>query len=224
MLAHQKILFSGMSWPAARVVDRSPIVREFVSELPEPPKSWVFTLAATGKGRAWSTMHPQAFWRDFAEELLYYDNEARVLAFVRRRGDPYGEINRKGGTADTAKWMALTSYLFQLAQAWDPEDDDGVSRRSNDAARLNPALAFWRQFVLPDYVRADLEPDPDGGAEVVLRAKTLGSFMALSAGSALARAIPMRRCQHCTSWLEAPRKDIRFCSGSCRALFHDAQQ
>jgi hypothetical protein len=228
MLKDHTIFYAGTSWPTAEVVARYPIVTKFVpSGAQQVRQAFNFTLAATGKGKAWSTTRPLALWRDFTA-LAHHDAEAeaKALAFVRRWGDPKGEINDKDGKTESFDWVVLTASLFHIAQVWSAPDADGVSHYGNDLARLREAHSYWRQFLLPNFIRADveLEVDPAGGTDLVLRAKTLAAFMGLSASSAMARAVPMRRCQYCTSWFELGRRDARFCSASCRAHAHASKQ
>jgi hypothetical protein len=224
MLKDHTILYSGTSWPTAGVVARDPLLTKFV-----PPggqqlrQAFNFTLAAIGKGKAWSTTRPLAFWRDFTA-VAHHDAEAEapMLAFVRRWGDPPSKINGKDGAAESWDWVVLTASLLHIAEAWSEPDADGVSYYGNDSARLREAHSYWRNFLFPNFIQADVEfeVDPAGGTDLVLRAKTLAAFMGLSASSAMARAVPMRRCQYCTGWFELARRDARFCSASCRAHAH----
>jgi hypothetical protein len=211
------------------VVDRQPVVTKFVPPAgQEVRQGSVYTLTATGKGKAWSTTRPLAFWRDFTAVAQHdAEAEAPMLAFVRRWGDPGEKINGKGGAAESWDWVMLTASLLHIAQAWDAADAAGVSHfGSNDLTRMREARAHWRNFLFPNFIQADveLEVDPAGSTDLVLRAKTLAAFMGLSASSAMARAVPMRRCQYCTGWFELGRRDARFCSASCRAHAHTLKQ
>jgi hypothetical protein len=228
MLKDHAILYDGTSWPTAEVVARHPLVTKFAPPAGhEVRPGFIFTLTATGKGKEWSTTRPLAFWRDFTA-VAHHDSEAVVpmLAFVRRWGDPRGKINGKDGAAESWDWLVLTASLLHIAQAWDAPDADGVSYYGNDLARLREAHAHWRNFLFPNFIQGDVEfeVDPAGGTDLVVRAKTLAAFMGLSASSAMARAVPMRRCQYCTGWFELGRRDARFCSASCRAHKHASKR
>lgn len=98
-----------------------------------------------------------------------------------------------------------------------------MNRVTTDAKRLGVAEWFMRDADIP--LLKEVEPafDPNGGPDIVLRAKSLAAYMALSAASALERRVDMRRCTHCGSWLELTRREALFCSSSCRA-FHSQQR
>ena len=113
MSADDTLVFEGTAWPAARITGRLPISPHDPGS--RAPARTIFTIAASGHGRRWSTTRPQAFWRSFAETDLN-DAEA-VLAFVRRRGDPQGLL---GGAVDTAHWGNLRALLMTAARAWEP--------------------------------------------------------------------------------------------------------
>jgi hypothetical protein len=175
----------------------------------------IFEVAASGHGRQWQTDTALGFWRDFYD--LSLDDGDAITAFIRRYGDPYGGLDR-GEVTHTGYWKSLKALLGTAASAWEPAGQDGVSRVTGEPKRL--ALAEWFLRDNPTPVLQDAEPalDPLGGPRTVLRAKSLATFMCLSALSAIERRIPMRRCEHCGSWLELNRKDARFCSGTCRSL------
>ena len=69
----------------------------------------------------------------------------------------------------------------------------------------------------------DVIPDATGHG-LAKRAGSLQAFMFASAASALRRGVPMRQCDHCADWFEARRRDMRFCSASCRAAKATAQR
>ena len=220
MAAGDTLIFSGIRWPTARVIDSTPMVFRTHPHIEDyrPPSRTIFTLAATGRGRRWSSTRPQGFWRDFAE--LKIDDGEAVTEFIRRRGDPQGLLD-VGAETHTGTWVNLTAVLKTAAQAWEPEDGKGVSRLTTDPQRLRYANWFIRE---KKPFLGDLEavPDPEGPG-LALRARSLQAFMTASAASALERRVAMRRCDHCGSWFEAIRKDARFCSGSCRT-FHSQQR
>jgi|GEM_PF-2108051 len=208
--------FSTWAWPAASVVSTSKSLgREEV--LPFRHYVWSFALRAHGKGKSWSTTRPLGFWRDLADIDL--DDAERVTAFVKRRGDPLGRIDGKDGESESGLWLELRGHLHQIAGGWETEDANGVSHRANDPGRSNHVTQWWRHFALPHYAdQISVTVDPHGSTMPALLPKTLGAYMILSAGSAFARKVPMRRCDHCHSWFELKRSDARFCTASCRAM------
>jgi hypothetical protein len=199
MTTADTLIFSGTRWQTARILQAG---------------STLFEIAASGRGRKWETTTALGFWRDFVG--LPLDDATAVVAFVRRYGDPYGALDR-GEVMHTGHWKNLKALLGAAAGAWEPAGPDGVSQVTADPKRLRLAEWFLRDNPAP--VMKDVEPmlDPHD-PRIVVRARTLATFMCLSALSAVARRVPMRRCEHCGSWLELTRKDSRFCSGACRAL------
>lgn len=221
----EALVFEGTRWPSARVVGAEPMHFLLFGTTADaaaysPPRRTIFTLSTTGKGRRWSTDRPLGFWRDFVEIDL--ENSEAVTAFIRRRGDPQGQLDA-GAETHTGHWFSLAVYLRTAAQAWEPEDADGVSSLTTAPDRLSYANFFLRDPEIP--VVKDIEPvlDPHGPG-LSFRARSLHAFMLMSAASALERRVPMRRCSHCHSWFEALRRDTRYCSSSCRALHNTAKR
>jgi hypothetical protein len=211
------LVFEGIAWPAARVVNSAPMsFRTYPHDgdyRPEPRT--IFTLATTGRGRRWSTTRPQGFWRDFA--TLEFDDAEAVTAFVRRRGDPAGLLD-VGAETNTGTWSNLGAVLRTAAVAWEETDAKGLSRFATDPMWLRDANNFLRYADFPIVKDLEAVRDPAGGPGFAFRARSLGTFMAVSAASALERRVAMRRCDHCRSWFEALRRDAKFCSASCRAF------
>ena len=215
------LIFEGTGWPTARVVNTTPTAFKFDAQDPKRfTQQTILTIAATGHGRYWMSERPQGFWRDFTE--IDPADAAAVPTFVARRGDPDGLLSAKS-PIHTGPWYNLRDTLGRAALAWEPEDAAGVSRITTDRARLHYADYFLENSNYPAVLR-NLEPVLDPiGTGFALRARTLAAFMMASAVSALERRIDLRRCAHCRSWLELNRKDIRFCSGSCRT-FHSQKK
>jgi len=205
MAASHTLIFAGTRWQTARVVRAG---------------STLVEVAASGHGRKWQTNIALAFWRDFYD--LSLDDVDAIAGFVRRRGDPYGGLDR-GEVMHTGHWKNLQALLGVAASAWEPVGKDGVSPVAADPKRLRLAEWFLRDDPAPILKDTETALDPHGGPRTVVRAKSLAAFMCLSALSAIERRVPMRRCAHCGSWLELNRKDSRFCSGACRSL-HAQQQ
>jgi hypothetical protein len=200
MAASNTLIFSGTRWQTAQVVRAG---------------TALFEVAASGHGRKWGTDVALGFWRDFYD--LPLDDGVAVTAFIRRYGDPYGGLDR-GEAVHTGHWRNLQALLGTAAGAWEPAGADGVSRLAADPERLKLAEWFLRDNPVPVLRDTETALDPHGGPRTVVRAKSLATFMCLSALSAVARRVPMRRCEYCGSWLELNRKDSRFCSGTCRSL------
>jgi hypothetical protein len=205
MTTSHALVFSGTRWKTARLVSAG---------------STVFEVAASGHGRKWQTNIALGFWRDFPS--LPLANADAVVAFVKRYGDPFGYLDR-GEVMHTGHWKNLQALLGTAANAWKAPGPDGVSRISADPRRRQLAEWFLRDDPMP--LVKEVEPmfDPNGAPRVVLRAKSLATFMCLSALASVDRHVPMRRCAHCGSWFEVTRVDARFCSSSCRS-FHSQQK
>ena len=213
MAASNTLIFAGTRWQTARVVHvGSTLVQTARGGV--RAGSTLIEVAASGHGRKWETDIALAFWRDFHD--LPLDDVDAVADFVRRRGDPYGALDR-GEVMHTGHWKNLQALLGTAASAWEPAGQDGVSQVAADPKRLKLAEWFLRDNPMPGVKDAEPMLDPHG-PRIVVRARKLATFMCLSALSAVARRVPMRRCEHCGSWLELTRKDSRFCSGTCRSL------
>ena len=109
------------------------------------PLTDALIIETSGKGRPYDVTHAEAWWRDFAE--LPIDDERRVLSFLARRGDPFGQLAPDGKQISTYHWLGLKAVLEQAAAAWDPQPDEtGVSRFRPENARTSqqdvPARAF----------------------------------------------------------------------------------
>jgi hypothetical protein len=176
-----------------------------------------FTFTVPGDGRQWVTHAPMAFWRNFAE--LDLTSTKQALDFIARHGDPFGDLDRESRTGTNDRWPALKTALADIAQAWDPLDND-TSHISEDPHRRTLAQHALYELARPDKAGlGDIEVIAQGDA-LVLRAKTLQAFMIASASSALRRGIAMRICQYCGDWFELRRSDATFCSASCVAAGH----
>lgn len=202
MTTTNTLIFSGTRWQTARVVGAGRVMRTGPVVRAGPA---LFEVAASGHGRKWETFTTLGFWRDFTD--LPLDDADAVAAFIRRRGDPHGDLDR-GEVTHTGAWKNLQALLGTAASAWEPPGRDGVSLVDSDPKRLKLAEAFLRDNPTP--VLRDTEPalDPNGGPRIVPRAKSLATFMCLSALSAVERRVPMRRCARCELWFELNRKDF----------------
>jgi hypothetical protein len=215
MTTDNTLIFVGTRWQTARVVHvGSSLVAGTGPGRVIRAGSTLVEIAASGHGRKWETSTTLGFWRDFTE--LPLDDVDAITAFIRRYGDPYGALDRFEVT-HTGHWKNLKALLGTAADAWEPVGQDGVSQVAADPRRLKLAERFLRDDPMPILKDTETALDPHG-PRAVLRAKSLATYMCLSALKAVERRIPMRRCDHCRSWLELNRKDSRFCSGTCRSL------
>jgi hypothetical protein len=202
------LVFQGTRYPRAAIADDLGVPSYVQDTRPRPNPRRLFSFAPQGNGRRWTATAPEGFWRDFCEIDL---NDAEsVIAFVRRRGDPHGDRH-------TGHWLNLQAVLGTATRAWEPEDAGGFSQLTTDHSRLAVANQFLGADRRPFADDLEVVRDPSGPG-FALAAKSLAAFMAASAASALSRKVAMRRCEHCSSWFEAARRDVRFCSASCRTL------
>lgn len=212
MAGSNTLIFSGIRWQTAQVVHVGSSRVQTAGGV--RAGSTLVEIAASGHGRKWETDIALAFWRDFTD--LPLDDVHAITDFVRRRGDPHGALDR-GEVTHTGHWGNLQALLGTAARAWEPAGADGASLVTANPKRLKEAEWFLRDNPAPVMNDTETALDPHG-PRAVLRAKSLATFMCLSALSAVERRVPMRRCDHCGSWLELSRKDARFCSGTCRSL------
>src|SRR5262249_38408399 len=148
-------------------------------------------------------------WRTFAELDLKSTDQA--LDFIRR----HGALDHEERAGTNAEWPAFKAALEGIAQCWDPLDASGTSYISKDPERQTIARHTLNEQARPDLDGLkDVEVIAHGGA-LVLRPKTLRTFMVASASSALRRGVAMRICQFCGDWFELRRSDAAYCSASC---------
>jgi hypothetical protein len=218
------LVFQGTRWLKARIVNAQPMVfRAFASDFDRQPASrTIFTIAASGRGRVWSAAEPKGFWRDFTEIDL--GDSGSALQFLRRHGDP-DSLLETGAETHTGHWSNLAALLSVVARAYEPANADGISNFTTDPERIGEARWFLRGGADIGLLKMiEPIPDPSGRPRVVLRAKTLAAFMALSAAHAIEHRPPMRRCARCGSWFFIGRSDAQFCSASCRSASFNANK
>jgi hypothetical protein len=140
-----------------------------------------------------------------------------IINFTRRHGDLHSVLG-PNQPISTAGWIASALGLAQVARAWTELPGNDVSELSVNPDDLDAAFAALRTTLLPAAQReTELVLDPTGAPRLVMRARTLRAFMVLSASAAFRHGTPMRRCLHCRDFFEAHRRDMRFCSASCRS-------
>jgi hypothetical protein len=168
----------------------------------------VLALATTGQGRRYQVNTVEGWWRDFAE--LQVGDEHRAISFLRRRGDPVGELAPDRST-HTGRWTGMLNILRPAALCWERRDDFAISRFIADDDRVDLFLS-----TLPTTWIGEMGLAYRGLTPVPV-AHTLAAYLVASAISALRRRAPMRRCLYCSSWFELHRREAMFCSPSCRA-------
>jgi hypothetical protein len=202
------LLFSGLRWPAAQVAGRRLVAAPATGFISDAGEIEALVLTTTGQGQRYQVDTVEGWWRDFAELLV--GDEHRVVSFVRRRGDPGGELT-PDRSIHTGRWASLLNILRSAALCWERRDDFKISKFVDDDRvehflRQLPATWAAEQMGLT-YRR--LSPIPV--------AHSLAGYLVASAISALRRRVPMRRCLYCASWFELHRREAMFCSPSCRA-------
>jgi hypothetical protein len=203
------LLFSGLRWPAAQVTGRRLIAVPATGFSTDAGEVETLVLATTGQGQHYQVDSVEGWWRDFAEILV--GAEERVVSFVRRRGDPLGELTPDRST-HTGRWAQLLNLLHIAALGWEHRNDLETSKfiAADDRIKLFLSLlpATWASEQMGLTYRG-LTPMPV--------AHTLTGYLVASAISALRRQVPMRRCLYCSSWFELHRREAMYCSPSCRA-------
>jgi hypothetical protein len=167
-------------------------------------------IEASGGGRPYNVKNPEAWWRDLTE--VTSANEARAIAFVRRRGDPLALLEQ-GKSTGTGGWLGLIAHLQPAAAAWGPLDAEGVSTFTEDGPE-------WAR-VFADGLPAGWEKEHMGHRRVGLHlmpvAHRLDAYLVASALACLRQRRPMRRCAFCHSWFTRNHAAAEFCSAACRS-------
>jgi len=203
------VLFSGLRWPAAHVAGRRLVAVPATGFISDADEVEALVLATTGQGQRYQVDTVEGWWRDFTEILV--GDERRAVSFVRRRGDPGGEL-APDRPINTGRWASLLNILRPAALCWKRRDDFETSRFVADDDRV----AFFLQ-TLPATWAAEEMGLAYRKLTPVPVAHTLAGYLMASAISALRRQVSMRRCLYCTSWFELHRSEAMFCSPSCRA-------
>jgi hypothetical protein len=207
------LLFSGLRWPAAYVAGRRLAAVPATGFISDAGEVEVLVLATTGQGQRFQVDTAQPWWRDFAEILV--GDERRAVSFVRRRGDPFGELTPER-PIHTGHWVDLLNRLRLAALCWERRDNLEISKfiAADDRVELflSTLPTTWATEQMGLAYRK-LTPIPV--------AHTLAAFLTASAVAAIRRRVSMRRCSYCSSWFELHRSEAMFCSPSCRAAHHN---
>ena len=216
----EALSFSGIRWPAARVVARKQVVDDD-PDRSEKTVSFVDTLIieTSGAGRPYTVNFAEGWWRDLAECRL--DDETRVLRFLRRRGDPFGVLAPDGTQISTRTWRDLQRVLEVAAWAWEPQPNaTGISRFRPEKLRgaehmfdMAPGRAStgWANELDLTY----------SGVSLSIRAKVLAAYLCAAAATSVRGGLDMRRCDFCHSWFTLHYASARHCSNSCRAAYNN---
>jgi hypothetical protein len=203
------LLFSGLRWPAAQVAGRRLVAVPATGFSSDTGEVEALVLTTTGQGQRYQVDSVEGWWRDFTEILV--GDEHRAVSFVRRRGDPRGELTPDRST-HTGLWAPLLNLLRPARLCWEHRNSFEVSKfiAADDRVELflSQLPATWAMEEMGLAYRG-LAPIPV--------AHTLAAYLMASAISALRRRVPMRRCIYCSSWFELHRREAMFCSPSCRA-------
>lgn len=209
----EPLLFSGIRWSGAKVVAHKQVLGTSIFTEKKVPFFDALIIETTGKGRPYSVTHAEAWWRDFAD--LPLDDERRVLSFLARRGDPFGQLAPNGKQISTRDWFGLKGVFGHAAGAWDPwPDQTGVSRFRPDM------LEIAERFLHPPNLGTDWTSQLSvvyQGLVPVLSTKVLAAYMCAAAAATLRAGLDMRRCDYCSSWFTLHYANARQCSASCRA-------
>ena len=217
----KSLSFSGIRWPAAKVVARKQVVDDDPDHRSRKVP-FVDTLIIETSGRGWpySVVFVEGWWRDLAELAL--DDEKRVLSFLQRRGDPLGQLAPNGKQVITYDWRHLKAVLERAVVAWDKQPDaTGVSHFRQEKLRSAEHMFDRAAHPVPTDSAATGWADELGvyysGISRSLRAQTLRAYLCAAAAASVEEGLDMRRCDYCRSWFTLHRSDARWCSSSCRA-------
>jgi hypothetical protein len=206
--------FGAVRWPRARAAPGQ-------FQLVGMPSGYVDVAVERGIGRAWKPEPIDATWRSLAE--LDLGDVAAVERFVQLRGDPFGEL-RPGHPITSSQWIDLVEALRIVAGLWQPPDAAGASAVVSDARRVQAGRkAYSEQAIVRSLMKTLSFAASAGTDEFGMHAPTLAAFLVVRAWYSLApRARAMSRCVRCAMWFDRlrPQKGSRFCSPTCRAMYH----
>ncbi|MER9233643.1 hypothetical protein NKI56_16325 [Mesorhizobium sp. M0622] len=221
-MALGELIWTGRAWPAAEIVGRT---------------GDDFTFKTSGKGRPVDLVGPAAWWRNFSE--LNLDDPDAVIGFVRRHGDPFGQLSPTT-QGDTAGWAYVLALLKLAASCW-TRNRDGTGTALETAlakvaqGRAVPSLCtVWDNGYVIDALLASplfvasvafVPHVGEVGEGVTARRgvtmriipENLAAYMMTSAILHLENHVSMAPCEQCGDWFVERRRGTQFCSASCRA-------
>ncbi|MFK0272715.1 hypothetical protein ACIQUG_03520 [Ensifer sp. NPDC090286] len=174
-------------------------------------------LKTTGNGREKKVTGASGIWRNFAS--IRQDDETQVMEFVRRWGDPFGEL-APGKPSHSDGWDVIALHLGQVAGFWSDADENGVSHFHNRdvSHRVTIMQDIRRSRPFAGDIGMAVEVSDQGKISINAVARSLAGFMLASALAHLDTGQNMRQCEFCADWFAIGRRDSRFCSPSCRAM------
>jgi hypothetical protein len=185
-----------------------------VLDLPGPPEYWpAFAINRVGPPGPEYQLRPHAAaWRSLGDcvqgDAPAHTVEAKDIdaAALRKWTRFYGPLFSRARSVDVfgPGDMRLAAGLRDLARAWDPPGDDGLSRFRRGAERDHPIYAGrrWADFFL--------QPWPGRDEHILAR------HIVECARDQIEHGLSHRRCLGCGHWLVATRSDRLFCDNTCR--------
>ncbi|WP_414814914.1 hypothetical protein [Rhizobium sp. IY2] len=198
-----ELIWSGRAWPAAEIAGRT---------------GEDFTFRTSGKGRPVELVGPAAWWRNFSE--LNLDDGDAIIDFVRRRGDPFGQLSPTT-PADTGGWRYVLGLLKLAASCWKQIIPPTSLCIEWDNGYVIEALLASPMFDVTFAPRVSelIGTGVTARRELTMRVipKDLAAYMVTSAILHLEHHVDMAVCQQCGDWFVLQRRGTQFCSPSCRA-------
>jgi hypothetical protein len=212
------LTWKGRAWPRATITGHSNVIRiDERSGRPQTIAANAVDVAVTGAGRKHDLSGPAAFWRNFA--TMSPSDDRKVLDFLRRHGDPFGELSPET-PINAGGWAALTVRLLPIATLWDQPGADCVSHITIDDDRrgkISTDIMNSPQFQRG--IKWEMKIDEIGSLKSHMAAQSLAAFMLASSLIHLQLRQPMSVCEQCGDWFAVQRQGTRFCTPSCRAAY-----
>lgn len=205
--------WTGRAFPTATAKEKILCVDSSLRE----NRRYARVLETTGNGREKKVIGASGIWRNFAS--IQQDDETQVTAFVRRWGDPFGEL-APGKPSHSDGWNLIALHLGQVAGFWGEADGSGVSHfhQGSVGHRVTIMRDIRQSRPFAHDVGLDIDISDDGEVVPYIVPRSLAGYMLASALAHLATKPNMRRCEFCSDWFGIGRRDSRFCSPSCRAM------
>ncbi|MGO6843930.1 hypothetical protein ELH67_10945 [Rhizobium ruizarguesonis] len=176
-----------------------------------------FAFRTSGKGRPLELVGPAAWWRNFSE--LSFDNSDSIVDFLRRRGDPFGQLSPTM-QGDTGGWKYLSGLLKLAASCWTTIIPPTSLCTDFDNGYVIEALLASPMFdvtFVPHVAEIRIGASVRRGLNMHIIPKDLGAYMVASAVLHLENHVDMAVCEQCRDWFVLQRRGTQFCSPSCRA-------
>ena len=211
-MATEDLEWTGRAWPAAKVTGK---VKVRTGD--RGSAAYACEIVTTGAGREYALQGAWGFWRNFAR--IAADDETAVVDFIRRRGDPFGELGPDKPT-DSGDWPSVSTYLDAIALLWGDADAEGISRVvTGDEQRVETVGKLFVSLQQQKAIGFNNKINWTGHIRATVVANSLAGFMGASAFFHLLGKTEMGVCQECGDWFGIQRQGTKFCSPSCRAAF-----